>query len=811
MPISIINPPSSAGAALSEVGAPGTYAKVTTDQYGRVTAGTSLAEADIPGLVKKKSVDPDYYYVIAVAGQSNTGYGEGQAFPDTFDAEHPRIKQLARRAQTKRTGVTGSVACGYNEIIPLDWCPHGVEDMSAVSRSHGAAYAVDPRQYGAVSFAQSMAKRLLSSLPDNAGILIVATTRGGSAFTQGTDQTYSASTGAPASSTRWGVTGGLAANGNKTALYLDLRDRVKAALDKNPKNVFIGTAWVQGEFDQSGTPANHKSMFEAMVNDFRTELNSTHRKQMPQLDAVNAPWLCGDSVKYFQDRANFAQVYEGTYRDTSLKNVHYLRVFKDEQGNWAPTNAVADDPDISGSYFGSASRVSGDWLSSARESHAGSWTHRTIMAERFAAGFVQTVGRLLPGFASPEAGGAPRSYVQAVALNGSNIEVANRNDITGLTSSLSIVLPSTSVVNYAPKVLSVGYNSRRGDGTMKSQGFTGSLEHAAGTTAIAGATVIDGLATNNPNTLTSAIAHPDGLGGFTYRHESAALSLEWYKKASVSIAELSDLIRYGGYFDVRMRIYSPWAAQYAAALLATVNDANALLPAGTLTGVQGTDNDKLAFAGHFIQLKLNGATQSIYLSAWQNPTNVDLVNIPFDNNYHNYRLTYAGGNVASVVASIDSTTSAARGLHFTGATNSAYITNGVSDTTTNIAISDITNSDTADFHLDNLQFVIYRDNGNITLSNVDANHAVTLQKYDRSHTITIPDFAIAAGKTIEIAASNTGNVIVQGANSNVLVQPLGGSTALPSPVTITRASGAASATYKFTQVAADGKTWVRTA
>lgn len=764
--------------------------------------------------ISKKNKEPDYYYVIVVAGQSNTTFGEGQALPDSFDAEHPRIKQLARRTNTKRSGVTGNVACAYNDIIPLDWCPHGVEDLTATNRSHGAAFAADARQYGAVSFAQSMAKRLLPSLPDNAGILIVATTRGGSAFTQGTDQTYNAATGAPSSATRWGVTGGLAGNGGKTALYQDMRDRTKAALDKNSKNVLLAVCWLQGEFDQAGTPANHKSMFEAMVNDFRTELNTTHLKQCLGLDSTKVPWLCGDTVQYYQNAANFALVYEGSYRDTSLTNLHYIRVGKDEQGNWTPSNIPAEDPDIvvSGTtiYYGSASRDSSNWLSSARGSHFSSWAHRTIIADRMAVAINQTTSRLLPGIASLESGGAPRGYVDAVVLNGSNIEISSRNDVTGSKQTQSIPLPATSVVNYAPTVLTVGYNSRRGNGTMLAQGFTGSLEMAANTAAIAGATVIDGAAGNNPNTLTSAINHPDALGGFTYRHEAGAGSLEWYKKASVNISELADLIRYGGYVNVRLRVYSTYAAQFVAALIATVNDSNALLPSGTLTGVQGTDNDKLAFLGHFIQLKLNGAAQSIYFTAWQNPSNIDLVNIPFDNNYHDYRLTFSGGNVASVVPSIDSVVGAARGLHYTGATNSAYILNGLSDTTTNLAISDITNSDTADFHMDQLQFVIYRDNGNIVLSNVNANHAVTLQAYKRNHTITIPDFAIGAGKTIEIAASNTGDVVIQGANSNVLIQPLGGSTPLPSAVTISRVSGASMAIYKFTQVSADGKTWVRT-
>jgi transposase InsO family protein len=433
---------------------------------------------------KKRNVEPDYYYVIVVAGQSNTCYGEGQALPDTHDAEHPRIKQLARRSNTKTASTTGNSACANGDIIPLDWCPHGVEDMAA--RGHAAAIAADPRQYGAVSFAQSMAKRLLPSLPDNAGILVVNTTRGGSAFTQGTDQVYDAAVGAISTATRWGITGGLAANGGKTALYQDMRDRTKAALNKNPRNVLLGVVWLQGEFDQTGTPANHKSMFEAQVNDYRAELNATHRGQCLGYDSAKVPFLCGDTTVYFQQSvANFTTVYEGTYLNTSLSNVHYIRIGKDEQGNWTSTNALADDPDITVSgtkiYYGSASRTSADWLSSTRNSHFSSWAHRTIIAERMAAALTQTAGRLLPGMTSPESGGVPRSFVQSISIAGSSLSVINRNDITGLTATQTLDIPAGGMeIN---GWTAVGFDAQKGD--------TG---------------VLDGWATLNPTGATIANA-----------------------------------------------------------------------------------------------------------------------------------------------------------------------------------------------------------------------------------------------------------------------------------------------------------------
>ncbi|WP_140410769.1 DUF1737 domain-containing protein, partial [Escherichia coli] len=61
--------------------------------------------------------EPEYYFVIALAGQSNgMAYGEGLPLPETYDRPDQRIKQLARRS----TVTPGGASCNYNDIIPAD-------------------------------------------------------------------------------------------------------------------------------------------------------------------------------------------------------------------------------------------------------------------------------------------------------------------------------------------------------------------------------------------------------------------------------------------------------------------------------------------------------------------------------------------------------------------------------------------------------------------------------------------------------------------------------------------------------------------
>ncbi len=207
-------------------------------------------------------ISPDYYYILTVAGQSNAmAYGEGLPLPDREDAPHPRIKQLARFAHTH----PGGPSCHFNDIIPLTHCPHDVQDMQGY---HHPLATNHQTQYGTVGQALHIARKLLPFIPDNAGVLIVPCCRGGSAFTAGSEGTYSERHGASHDACRWGT---------DTPLYQDLVSRTRAALAKNPHNKFLGVCWMQGEFDlMTSDYASHPQHFNHMVEAFRRDLKQYH-------------------------------------------------------------------------------------------------------------------------------------------------------------------------------------------------------------------------------------------------------------------------------------------------------------------------------------------------------------------------------------------------------------------------------------------------------------------------------------------------------------------------------------------------------
>ncbi|ELZ8570856.1 DUF1737 domain-containing protein [Escherichia coli] len=364
-------------------------ALISTAGYGAEFIQPVVSEGELPSLAEsgnhphvsaKPEAAPEYYYVIALAGQSNSmSYGEGLPLPETYDRPDPRIKQLARRS----TVTPGGAACKYNDIIPADHCLHDVQDMSRLNHPKAD---LSKGQYGTVGQGLHIAKKLLPFIPANAGILLVPCCRGGSAFTTGADGTYSDASGASENSTRWGV---------DKPLYKDLIGRTKAALKKNPKNVLFAVVWMQGEFDFGGTPVNHAAQFGALVDKFRADLTDM-AGQCVGGSAGGVPWICGDTTYFWKQKneSTYQTVY-GSYKNKTEKNIHFVPFMTDENGVNVPTNKPEEDPDIPGiGYYGSKWRdSSATWTSQDRASHFSTWARRGIISDRLATAILVHAGR----------------------------------------------------------------------------------------------------------------------------------------------------------------------------------------------------------------------------------------------------------------------------------------------------------------------------------------------------------------------------------------------------------------------------------
>ncbi|ENA6021091.1 sialate O-acetylesterase [Escherichia coli] len=324
---------------------------------------------------------PSWYYVIAIAGQSNaSSYGEGLPLPDSYDRPHPRIMQLARR----KTQTPGGIPCKYNDIIPADHCLHDVQDMSKFNHPRAD---LDKGQYGCVGQGLHIAKKLLAVIPPEAGILLVPCARGGSAFTTGAIGTFDPTGGAAEASLRWG---------EDTPLYQDLISRTKAALDANPDNVLLAVLWVQGEGDLTATPAQHGALFTAMVKKFRADLTD-YSKQCSGGAPGGVPWLCGDTTYDWKEKnpAAYDTVYNG-YKNREAENIHFVPLMHDASGNKTPTNFPEQDPDLESSgYYGAASRSEGNWTTASRATHFSSWARRLLVSDRFATAILEHSGRTL--------------------------------------------------------------------------------------------------------------------------------------------------------------------------------------------------------------------------------------------------------------------------------------------------------------------------------------------------------------------------------------------------------------------------------
>ncbi|EIW7369409.1 sialate O-acetylesterase, partial [Escherichia coli] len=384
--------------------------------------------------------EPEYYYVIPLAGQSNgMAYGEGLPLPQTYDRPDSRIKQLARRS----TVTPGGDTCAYNDVIPADHCLHDVQDMSALNHPHAD---LSKGQYGTVGQGLHIAKKLLPYIPQNAGILLVSCCRGSSAFTTGADGSFSEVSGASADSSRWGA---------GKPLYQDLLSRTRAALAKNPKNKLLAVVWMQGEADLASGSQQHNGLFTAMVQQFRTDL-SPLAAQCVSGNAGTVPWICGDTTYYWKN--TYATQYEtvyGAYKNLTAQNIFFVPFLTDENGQNTPTNAPAEDPDIVAvGYYGAASRTQGSFVSTQRDSHFSSWARRGIISDRLASAILLHAGR------TPE------------VMQGPVVTQPDEKPSPDTPSTPSPDTPSTPPADTTTMSTLLAYRASESEGQLAPQGWT---------------------------------------------------------------------------------------------------------------------------------------------------------------------------------------------------------------------------------------------------------------------------------------------------------------------------------------------------
>ncbi|EOM7246550.1 DUF6645 domain-containing protein, partial [Shigella flexneri] len=598
-------------------------ALISTAGYGAefiqpVVSEGSISSPEEPGnrpTTSAPSVAPEYYYVIALAGQSNgMSYGEGLPLPDTFDSPDPRIKQLARRS----TVTPGGAACTYNDIIPADHCLHDVQDMSSL---HHPNADLSKGQYGCVGQGLHIAKKLLAFIPKNAGILLVPCCRGGSAFTSGAEGAFSESSGATAESSLWGV---------GKPLYNDLLTRTKAALDKNPKNVLLSVVWMLGEFDlKSATYAQHPQLFLNMVNQFRADL-SAYSSQCTGGNASFVPWICGDTTYLWKQKytSQYPVVY-GAYQNKEAQKIYFVPLMTDEKGTNTPTNLPAEDPDLAeAGYYGAASRSNGNWTSSDRATHFSSWARRGIVSDRLATAILMHAGKTAAFLKGTP---APFSVVVAppATAGSDSATTESPQPSTSAPQPGAGTQPSPEVP--PARTTAVAYRADTQEGKLKEQGWTG---------ADGKASVVDDSAAES---------------GKAMRVEKVqGQQTAWKIAHDVPASKAAELLQRGGEIAFRFKI--PEGVQ-----LATNRFAMALywpvsqLPENVvLEGSAGND----MLAAFFIQ------SDSANLNLMQHKQqNAKLGTFgAFNHNWHNVVFRFAGNNSISVTPVINGQTQAAFNL-----------------------------------------------------------------------------------------------------------------------------------------------------
>ncbi|MDK1186556.1 hypothetical protein QMT17_19690 [Cronobacter turicensis] len=306
--------------------------------------------------------------------------------------------------------------------------------------------------------------------------------------------------------------------------------------------------------------------------------------------------------------------------------------------------------------------------------------------------------------------------------------------------------PGVPVLNrYAPVITEAGYNGRRGDGLLSSQGWQ---------------------LTNVTETVSD---NPDGLGGHVVALSKTRSGISW--RALQEIPDGSDLIRYGGKLRCCFRITTPGfvSGRYAFAFYWRINADS--LP----EGVQ-LDNNTLSGAAPFVVscTVTTDSNRNIILSRHTSSLQKICDLGPFDNEWHELILDFPGGNSVSITPHYDGTALTPFNMTWSRATTQEN----------QLTLTDITSGVTYVTEFASFTMYVCRDNGTVTISDEDTSGYVYFSEQHTGGRVVLPDAAISAGNTIDIVNSGA-PVMVKPAKNNVLLKVPGNSDALPSAFMLT--------------------------
>lgn len=315
-----------------------------------------------------------------------------------------------------------------------------------------------------------------------------------------------------------------------------------------------------------------------------------------------------------------------------------------------------------------------------------------------------------------------------------------------------------------PAYTSVGYNGRRGDGTLAAQGWTQTTGGAF-----------------------TPVAQGDGNGGH-YLHITKNSGVVWDIRQPASESP-GDLIRYGGRLFCRFRLTGAVSeGRYAFAFYLKVKASE--IPDGVTLASDGSPDMNPTVMNFAVSTKGGKIALCQHRGSWSG----NIVEIAdwgrFDNAWHTMELIYPGGNSVMVTPVLDGVEKAPVSLSYSAAIAPEGMIYLTSITAGTVYVTDIAG----------FEGQIYRDNGEYTLSSGDAGAQYYFPPGYHRGLITIPDEKFPQGFSVGIVAAGA-RVRLHPATGNVLLQPRGGSEGYPADTVLSSA-------VTLIQTGRDGKTWV---